>query len=75
MALLGVLADALPDAWAGRDCVAEMQEAEYSQWAQDEWAAFYFEFKGLPALINAFGGGPRRFANTRFDYALVIRGT
>jgi hypothetical protein len=47
-----------------------MREAEYSQWAQDEWAAFYFEFLGLPALINTFGGGPREYGNTRFDYGL-----
>ena len=39
----------------------------YSQWAQDEWIAFYFEYLGLPALVNAFGGGPRTFVNTRFD--------
>ena len=71
LALLGVLADVMPGHWAGRDCVVEMLEAEYAQWAQDEWAAFYFEYKGLPALINAFGGGPKKFANTRFDYALA----
>ena len=47
-----------------------MRESEYSQWAQDEWAAFYFEFVGLPALINTFGGGPRKYSNTRFDYGL-----
>lgn len=71
MALLGVLSEALPHAWEGRACVEEMRDAEYSQWAQDEWAAFFFEYKGLPALINAFGGGPRLFANTRFDYGLA----
>lgn len=54
----------------GRACVVEMFAADYSQWAQDEWAAFYFEFRGLPALVNTFGGGPRKFANTRFDYSL-----
>ncbi len=63
-------AAALPPTWDGRRCVEQMREAEYSQWAQDEWAAFYFEFVGLPALINTFGGGPRKFANTRFDYGL-----
>jgi hypothetical protein len=47
-----------------------MLEAEYSQWAQDEWAGFYFEFVGLPSLINTFGGGPREFGKTRFDYGL-----
>jgi len=70
VALLRVLATAVPAHMDGRACVAEMFEAEFSQWAQDEWAAFYFEFRGLPALINTFGGGPRRFANTRFDYGL-----
>ena len=25
---------------------------------------------GLPALVNAFGGGPRQIASTRFDYGL-----
>ena len=47
-----------------------MRAAEYSQWAQDEWAAFYLEFLGLPALVNTFGGGPIEYANTRFDYGL-----
>ncbi len=71
MALLGVLAAAISGAWEGRDCVEEMYAAEYSQWAQDEWAAFYFEYRGLPSLINTFGGGPRKYANTRFDYGLA----
>lgn len=70
-ALLVALQSALPAHWDGEDCVREMLRAEYSQWAQDEWAAFYFEFLGLPGLINTFGGGPRTFANTRFDYALA----
>src|ERR1035438_1397328 len=52
----------------GRSCVGRMLEAEYSQWAQDEWAAFFFEFVGLPALVNAFSGGPVVFENTIFDY-------
>jgi hypothetical protein len=69
-ALLSALRQTLPAVWDGPTCVAEMQRAEYSQWAQDEWAAFYFEYLGLPALVNAFGGGPRKFANTRFDYSL-----
>ena len=69
-ALLEALRQALPSGWDGETCVREMRDAEYSQWAQDEWAAFYFEFLGLPALINTFGGGPRQFANTRIDYSL-----
>jgi len=70
VALLEVLALAVPGHMDGRSCVIEMQAAQYTQWAQDEWAAFHFEFVGLPALVNAFGGGPRTFANTRFDYGL-----
>ena len=69
-ALLEALREALPLDWDGRTCVSDMKDAEYSQWAQDEWAAFYFEYLGLPALINTFGGGPRQFANTRIDYSL-----
>ena len=69
-ALLEALREALPPEWMGYSCVREMKEAEYSQWAQDEWAAFYFEYLGLPALINTFGGGPLLFANTRIDYSL-----
>ena len=70
LALVESLALAVPGHMDGRVCVTEMQAAQYTQWAQDEWAAFYFEFVGLPALVNAFGGGPRTFANTRFDYGL-----
>jgi hypothetical protein len=69
-ALLQVISQALPRTWEGRECIEEMREAEYAQWAQDEWAAFYLEFVGLPALINTFGGGPVSYANTRFDYGL-----
>ena len=54
----------------GRACVTEMLEAESTHWAQDEWRGWYFEFVGLPALINAFGGGPPVVANTLFDYSL-----
>lgn len=69
-ALLTALADALPRRMDGRACVADMQAAAYSQWAQDEWVAFYFEYVGLPALVNAFGGGPQQIGFTRFDYGL-----
>ena len=66
--LLEVLADVVNGPWDGRSCVRQMRQAECRNWAQDEWAGFYFEFIGLPALINAFGGGPVRIANTLFDY-------
>jgi hypothetical protein len=52
-----------------------MQAADFSQWAQDEWVAFFFEYVGLPALINAFGGGPRRIGATQFDYGSGVLGT
>lgn len=69
-AVLSVLERALPHRFDGRACVEEMREADYSQWAQDEWAGFYFEFKGLPSLVTALGGGPAKYVNTRFDYSL-----
>lgn len=69
-ALLAVLADAIDGAWEGRACVEMMREAEYRNWRQTEWIGWFFEFLGIPALINAFGGGPRRVLNTSFDYAL-----
>jgi hypothetical protein len=69
-ALITALSTAVPHHLDGRNCIAEMQSAGYSHWAQDEWVAFYFEFVGLPVLINTFGGGPRTFQNTRFDYGL-----
>lgn len=67
-AILGVLANAVHGSWDGRSCIQQMRLAECRNWAQDEWAGFYFEFIGLPALINAFGGGPIRVGNTIFDY-------
>ncbi len=70
VALLSALRDALPERMDGRTCVQQMLDAEYSHWAQDEWAGFFFEFVGLPSLINTFGGGPREFGKTRFDYGL-----
>ncbi len=70
-ALLTTLSSVVPSMMEGPRCVQDMEAAGYSQWAQDEWVAFYFEFVGLPALVNAFGGGPKKFANTRFDYGLA----
>ena len=46
-----------------------MVRSEYGQAKQTEWIGFYFEFVGLPALINAYGGGPVRIGATEFDYA------
>lgn len=69
-AILRVLDRALPSQLEGRAAVTHMREAEFNLWALDEWAGTYFEFLGLPALINTFGGGPVRFVNTTFDYAL-----
>lgn len=68
-ALLAVLADAISSPWDGRTCVEEMRDAEYRNWRQTEWAGWYFEYVGLSALINAFGGGPRRVLHTTFDYS------
>lgn len=69
-ALLAVLADAIDTPWDGRACVEAMRDAEYRNWRQTEWIGWHFEFLGISALINAFGGGPRRVLNTSFDYAL-----
>lgn len=75
-ALIGVLHTVLrldrPARWDGRACIEEMRDAEYSQWRQLEWQGFYFEFIGIPALIDAFGGGPARHGATVFDYSRTI---
>lgn len=69
-ALTSALSDLLVEHWDGRACVDEMRQAEYSQWRQMEWPGFYFEYRGLPALIDAYGGGPRKIGAVRFDYGL-----
>lgn len=69
-AMLSVLVEALPTYMDGRACVEQMLAAEDRHWAQDEWRGFYFEFVGLPAMVNAFAGGPVVYANTSFDYRL-----
>lgn len=69
-ALLAVLETAVPDHLDARACITEMLEAESTHWAQDEWRGWYFEFVGLPALVNAFGGGPATIGKTKFDYSL-----
>lgn len=68
--LLAALADAIPTYWDGRTCVLEMLDAEFAAWRQTEWIGWYFEYSGMSALINTFGGAPRRVLNTTFDYAL-----
>lgn len=67
--LVTALASSCPPHWDGRTCVEEMLRSEYGQAKQTEWIGFYFEFVGLPALINAYGGGPTRIGATQFDYA------
>lgn len=71
-ALVGALLSTLPAHWDGRAAVSEMRDAEYANWRQSEWPGWYFEFRGLPALIDSFGGGPRRIGRTTFDYALTM---
>ncbi|MCL3777281.1 MULTISPECIES: hypothetical protein [unclassified Actinomyces] len=67
--LVSALAHACPSHWEGRECVQQMVDAEHAKSRQTEWVGWYFEFIGLPALINAYGGGPRRVGATEFDYA------
>lgn len=69
-ALARTLSQALKRHLDGCTSIAEMRAAEHRQWAQDEWLGFYFEFLGLPALLNAYSGGPIKVDNTVFDYAL-----
>lgn len=67
--LVTALAQACPPHWEGRECVTQMLDAEHSKARQTEWIGWYFEFVGLPALVNAYGGGPQRIGATEFDYA------
>ncbi|WP_027860115.1 hypothetical protein [Marmoricola sp. URHB0036] len=69
-ALMNVLVPLVRGEWDGRTCVNQMREAEFTHWAQDKWAGWYFEFIALPELINRLGGGPRKVVNTTFDYVL-----
>lgn len=69
-ALLAVLADAIDTTWDGRRCVETMRDSEFRHWRQTEWIGWHFEYVGIAALVNAFGGGPRRIRNTSFDYSL-----
>lgn len=69
-ALLAALADAIDVTWDGRTCVETMRDAEFRHWRQTEWIGWHFEYVGIAALVNAFGGGPKRVLNTSFDYSL-----
>lgn len=66
--LVAALSSACSVKWDGRGCVSEMREAGHNQWKQIEWVGWYFEFIGLPTLINAYGGGPEKIGSTTFDY-------
>lgn len=72
-ALLAALAGAIDATWDGRRCVEAMRDAEFRHWRQTEWIGWHFEYVGIAALVNTFGGGPKRVLNTSFDYSL--RGT
>lgn len=67
--LVAALAAVCPPSWDGRESVSEMLNAGYPKARETEWVGWYFEYIGLPALINAYGGGPRRIGATEFDYA------
>lgn len=67
--LVAALAVACPKAWDGRTCINQMIAGEYAKALQTEWVGWYFEFIGLPALINSYGGGPLRIGTTTFDYS------
>ncbi len=69
-ALLAALAGAIDATWDGRRCVEAMRDAEFRHWRQTEWIGWHFEYVGIAALVNTFGGGPKRVLNTSFDYSL-----
>ncbi len=66
--LLDTLAPLCRSYWDGVTCVRQMIASEDSNARQTEWIGWYFEFLGLPALINSLGGGPRKIGSTTFDY-------
>ncbi|CAM3696300.1 hypothetical protein [Isoptericola cucumis] len=77
-ALVGALADELPDHWDGVDCIRWMREAGSTQWRQMEWFGFYFEERLRDVLNSRYPtpivGGPRvRYGSTIFDYASPTR--
>ena len=70
LALLNALRSNLQAAWDGREFVKEMQRSGVLAVGAGRMGSLLLRVLGLPALINTFGGGPRQFANTRFDYSL-----
>jgi len=68
--ILDTLAASLKPQYDGQACIKEMFDNGFNQWAQDEWAGWYFEHIGIPELKRKFGGGSERVLNTTFDYSL-----
>lgn len=69
-ALNDVISIKTPRKMFGKEAIKEMKEAEYRKWRLTEWQGMYFEFKIIPELINAYGGGPKKIERTEFDYSL-----
>lgn len=69
-ALDDVISVKTPRKMFGEAAIKEMKEAEYRKWRLTEWQGMYFEFKIIPELINAYGGGPKKIERTEFDYCL-----
>ena len=70
-ALEKILKAETPKKMDGKTAVMEMKDAGHSKWRETEWQGFYFEFKVLPKLIAAYGGGPKKVFRTVFDYSLI----
>jgi hypothetical protein len=68
--IAAALGDVIESHWDGKACVSEMHSAGEANWAQMEWAGFYFEFVGVTRCIARLGGGRVRYGRTDFDYAL-----
>lgn len=66
--IVKALGVACPGYWDGYDCVTSMLDSEYKMAKQTEWAGWYFEFIGIPALVNAYKGGREKIGSTEFDY-------
>lgn len=56
----------LPAYWDGKKAVLELKEADYN-WRQMEWFGFYFEFKAMQVLKDAFQIPGDNYNRTRFD--------
>lgn len=69
-ALGSVVVQALTPRWEAKDAIEDMFRRGSRQWKQTEWAGFYFEEIARSALVNVFGGGPKRIGTTDFDYSL-----